>query len=238
MKRLTALLGALLVGVGAFFLTHPAAMDYLSGDSRQKIADYYPHFVHHLAVVKQFLEDQRALSRFEVNGGVAYAQQNPYPRPAAALTLDEDPRAALARLEGKVLFLSRAVPDYDQSLKRFMGERVLQGQTGEGVLAAWKLPAGKVVVINSEASRECATALDRCEYYFADPMSGSAQLPAGEAPRPIVELAKLVNLHRNQIEAAEPVALWFAAICGTLVTLAVAAGGLLLTRKRRSAPPA
>jgi hypothetical protein len=233
MKRLGVLIAAVLVGMGAFFLVRPAAMDYLCGENRRKIDGYNPQFMHHLAVAKQFLEDPRALAQFEVEGGTAYTQHNPYPRPAATLTLDEEPRAALARLEGKVIFLPRAVPDYDQSLNRFMGERLLPGQTGDGVLAAGKLPAGKVVVLDPEASRECATALDQCGYYLAHPTSGPAQLPAGETPRPVVELAQQVNLHRNQIEAADAVALRFAAACGTLVAVAVAAGGLLLARKRR-----
>lgn len=237
MKRPAVLLAAVLVGAGAFFLARQAVMDYFSGENRRKIDGYNPQFLHHLAVAKQFLEDPRALARFEVEGGAAYTQHNPYPRSAAAQPFDEDPRAALARLEGKVLFLPRAVPDYNQSLNWFMGERLLPGQTGEGFLVAGKLPAGKVVIIDPEASRECATALIGCRYYLAYPTSGPSQMPAGETPRPVAELGQQVNFHRNRIEEAEPIALWSAAACGTLVTLAVAAGGLRLTRKWRAVGP-
>ncbi len=251
MKRIAVLVIAGLLGAGSFFAARAILREQLVGEDRRKIEACHPHYLHHLAVAKDYLEDSPFLGKNEVSGGVAYTQHTPYPGPTKRpAPLTEEPMSVVKRLFAKVLFLQRAVGHVDtvneesgstaviQPVTLFIEKRVLPGQSGEGFIVVGKIPEGKVLVIDPAASRKCALVLDSCWNYFWSEPSGPRELPEGEAPKAIFAMNQAVNRHRNYIEEMENNILAGSALSGTLAFLVVAAIGFVAFRGGKAQPPA
>ena len=251
MKRIAVLVIAGLLGAGSFFAARAILREKLVGEDQRKIEACYPHYLHHLAAAKDYLEDPQFLGKYEVPGGVAYSQHNPYPGPTKRQTpITEEPMSVVKRLSANVVFLRRAVGQVDtvnvesgstiiiQPVTRFIEERVLPGQSGEGFIVVGKIPEGKVLVINPAASRKCALALNSCWNYFWSEPSGPRELPQGESPKAIFAMDQAVNRHRNYIEETENIILAGSALSGTLAFLVVAAIGFVAFRLGKAKPPA
>lgn len=249
MNRLRIVAVAALLAVGAFFVARAVLRHQLIGEDERAIREFYPHYLRHLAVAKDFLEDSPFIVKARVDGGMAWTQPNRYAPSSKRLPpIAEEPMSVVQRLSDKVLFLERAVGTVDtvsedsrtsavyETVTSFIKERLLPKPTPERADAVGLIPEDKIVVLDAAASRKCALTLDGCWDYFWSRPAPPEDMAEVESPRGIFEMARDVNRRRNHIEELDAPILAGAALAAGVVLLSASGVGHLVIRRGSQKP--